>query len=306
VKKFGKLIDVDLRDAWPHEAKDFTPWLKDNLSDLSDAVDIPFDAKTVRAEVMVPGRNRMTADIVVKSKYSDHTAVIENQLEYSDHKHWGQLTTYAVNLNPKAKIVIWVAKGFSEEHLEDVKEINALDERDYFAVEVSVQKVVGLKTSPFIPRFVVRAHPSDWGSSEWKDKYRDKTADFTPLGRFRHDFWNHYRKCYSDDGVKHGLVGSNAYHLIEEANLEISQYLAQKSVGIYIRHLRGQNAPDNIARIRSIGEDILKVTPSEYYSERYSGLNTLKIDSNDRKNWDRMSKWLHEKLDEYRRKLQRG
>ena len=29
--KLGKLKNVNLREAWTHEAQDFTPWLADNL-----------------------------------------------------------------------------------------------------------------------------------------------------------------------------------------------------------------------------------------------------------------------------------
>ncbi len=30
---------IDIREAWPGEAKDFTPWLADNLQALSDHLD---------------------------------------------------------------------------------------------------------------------------------------------------------------------------------------------------------------------------------------------------------------------------
>ena len=28
----GKIETVELRDVWPHEAHDLTPWLRDNIS----------------------------------------------------------------------------------------------------------------------------------------------------------------------------------------------------------------------------------------------------------------------------------
>ena len=38
--KLGKLEKVELRNVWPDEAKDFTPWLaqEDNISLLSEAI----------------------------------------------------------------------------------------------------------------------------------------------------------------------------------------------------------------------------------------------------------------------------
>lgn len=35
-QSFGTLRRVDLRELWPHEAHDFTPWLAGNLSILGD------------------------------------------------------------------------------------------------------------------------------------------------------------------------------------------------------------------------------------------------------------------------------
>ncbi len=39
-KNLSKLKRVPLREAWKHEANDFTPWLADtdNLNDLADAI----------------------------------------------------------------------------------------------------------------------------------------------------------------------------------------------------------------------------------------------------------------------------
>ena len=39
--KFGQLKDMDLREVWPYEANNFTPWLAENLSHLAEAIGIP-------------------------------------------------------------------------------------------------------------------------------------------------------------------------------------------------------------------------------------------------------------------------
>ena len=41
--KLGTLKNVNLREAWSHEAQDFTPWLADNLDRLSAAIGIPLE-----------------------------------------------------------------------------------------------------------------------------------------------------------------------------------------------------------------------------------------------------------------------
>lgn len=40
---FGTLEEVDLREAWHHEAHSFTPRLAENLSRLSNAIGIPIE-----------------------------------------------------------------------------------------------------------------------------------------------------------------------------------------------------------------------------------------------------------------------
>ena len=35
---FGKIEEVELKEAWEHEAHNFTPWLSANISMLGDAI----------------------------------------------------------------------------------------------------------------------------------------------------------------------------------------------------------------------------------------------------------------------------
>ena len=51
--EFGELKDVDLREVWPHEANDFTPWLAENLHRLSQVIGVPLELEGV--EVAVEG-----------------------------------------------------------------------------------------------------------------------------------------------------------------------------------------------------------------------------------------------------------
>ena len=47
----AKLTPVDLREVWPKEAADFTPWLADNLDGLGGALGI--DLELVQQEAPV-------------------------------------------------------------------------------------------------------------------------------------------------------------------------------------------------------------------------------------------------------------
>jgi hypothetical protein len=60
-KALSKLERVPLREAWKHEANDFTPWLaeEDNLNTLADALGLP-DLELVAAEHWVGELARVT------------------------------------------------------------------------------------------------------------------------------------------------------------------------------------------------------------------------------------------------------
>ena len=85
----GTVQDVDLREAWPHEAHDFTPWLAKNLTILAQAVGI--DLEVEKKEVDVGGYK---ADIVARVPEDATRVIIENQLEQADLQHLGQLLAY--------------------------------------------------------------------------------------------------------------------------------------------------------------------------------------------------------------------
>ena len=110
----GKLERVNLRDVWPNENQDFTPWLakEENLQILGETIRI--DLELVAQEKNV---GRFRADIVCKDKHSHANpwVVIENQLDGTDHIHLGQLLTYAAALD--AVTIVWVAARFINEHL---------------------------------------------------------------------------------------------------------------------------------------------------------------------------------------------
>ena len=48
---------VSLREAWPHEAHDFTPWLAKHIDRLGDKLDLRLEE--VQVEVTLPGAGRV-------------------------------------------------------------------------------------------------------------------------------------------------------------------------------------------------------------------------------------------------------
>ncbi len=49
--RVGRLESEDLREAWSHEAHDFTPWLAENLDRLSEAIGLDLDLEGCEVQV---------------------------------------------------------------------------------------------------------------------------------------------------------------------------------------------------------------------------------------------------------------
>jgi len=104
--KLGKLEKVPLREAWKHEALNFTTWLaeENNLRLLSDEIGI--DISLIQTEASV---GKFSVDILAEEENTDRKIVIENQLESTDHDHLGKIITYASGFD--AEIIIWIVKS---------------------------------------------------------------------------------------------------------------------------------------------------------------------------------------------------
>jgi hypothetical protein len=81
-QQFGKLVKVDLRKAWNHEALDFTRWLSldENLQLLSDEIGIKISLTQTEAEV-----GKFDVDILAEEESTGRKIIIENQIYRSLH-----------------------------------------------------------------------------------------------------------------------------------------------------------------------------------------------------------------------------
>ena len=104
----GKIQRARLRDVWPNEAHDFTPWLQENIEELGEVTNLKLSA--VEREQSAGSFN---VDLVAES--DSGLVVIENQLEKSDHDHLGKVLTYLAQLG--ANTAIWVVSDPRPEHV---------------------------------------------------------------------------------------------------------------------------------------------------------------------------------------------
>ncbi len=137
------LEPVGLRDHWPHEANDFTPWLARNLSLLGAELNLVLELEG--EEVTLPGSGRV--DILARQATSGARVVIENQLGSSDDSHCLRLLGYAANAD--ANILVWVARDFSDYHRGIMSWLNESDNIAVYAVKVRAFLVDGRKVVDF-------------------------------------------------------------------------------------------------------------------------------------------------------------
>ena len=110
---------MDIRTVWPKEASCFTPWLADNISLLSEALGMDLEKGETEKQL-----GSLFVDILTKDS-AGQTVVIENQLEATNPDHLGRLLIYAAGLD--ARIVIWVATQFTDEHRAVVDWLNTAE-----------------------------------------------------------------------------------------------------------------------------------------------------------------------------------
>ena len=111
---------ADLREVWPNEAFDFTPWLADNLCLLGKAVEMELELIQTEA----PGWSGFLDILAKRADEAERKVAIENQLEVSDSDHLARLLGYAAEHD--ACELIWVAPQFWEYHLRQIAWLNKL------------------------------------------------------------------------------------------------------------------------------------------------------------------------------------
>ena len=287
--ELGKLVSTDLRKAWPHEAHDFTPWLAENLDRLSDVIGIELDLEGCEVQV---GPYR--ADIVANEPADGTRVLIENQLEDANLQHLGQVLAYLAGL--EAKIVVWIAKEFDEQHRSAIRWLN--DHTDdpfaFFAVRI---RVVQIGKSPLAPIFEVLERPNEW---DRRVQEATRTGELSELGQFRRTFWNHVASKYPNE-VRSNYAAAYVRHDVEGVELAITQYLAQREVGVFLVGKRGEPDKEVLARIKPYRKSLRQELGAKA-GDKW-GTSVLAVDTRDPANWDRAADWLHEQRKKYERVL---
>ena len=296
IPELGILKEVPLREAWQHEARSFTPWLSEHLDQLSNVIGIPLEL--VGREVAV---ETFSADLLARNAADDSLVLIENQLEATDHNHLGQIMTYLAGL--EAQTIIWIAADFRDAHLSAVRWLNdhTTENFAFFAIRV---KVVRIANSPLAPVFEVLVKPNEW-ERQLQTIARD-TQNLSELGQFRLDFWTHYVNRFPEEAKHEKVKGvSSRWRVVKECGLVISIYLAQKSVGIFIRGNSGESPQEVYEKLEPHLDYLTQTLGADPGKPdgKYSFGKYLKINTADKNNWDKMSDWLYQHSETYENAL---
>jgi len=231
----ASLDEVPVREVWPDEAHDFTPWLAENPEHLSKALHM--DLELEGAEVAV---GPFSADVVLRDANTGQRVVVENYLETTDHDHLGKLITYAAGL--EAHWAVLVAKTFRPEHRSALIWLNSISGEDsgFFGIEVHA---VRIGDSPAAVQLGVVVEPDDFSRQARAGTkaltgiqalYTDWWAEFLPALHAAYPGWSSARTpSYANwmnfpsgkGGVRYGLsfafpTGASNYSLRAEVYVD--------------------------------------------------------------------------------------
>jgi hypothetical protein len=130
----GRIRRIPLRELWPNEERDFTPWLLENIQQLAEELDVSLSN---------PRREQAAGCFYVDlvADKGSGLAIIENQYERSDHDHLGKLVTYAAIY--AATTVIWIVEHGKDEHLQAISWLNNLPGVDFYLVQAEAISIEG-------------------------------------------------------------------------------------------------------------------------------------------------------------------
>ena len=135
-----------MREVWPHEAQDFTPWLAENIDVLNNVIDLSLSI--IERE---QAAGDFSVDLVAEDE-SGNPVIIENQLERSNHDHLGKLITYLTQIGAKA--AIWIVADPRPEHISAISWLNESSSASFYLLKLEAVRIEGSPPAPLLTLIV--------------------------------------------------------------------------------------------------------------------------------------------------------
>ncbi|GAH31158.1 unnamed protein product, partial [marine sediment metagenome] len=96
-----KLELREIKKIWPHEEKDLSPWITENIVALNEVLNLQIEIESKEEYI-----HNFRLDLAGTDNFSQMPVIIENQFGRSNHDHLGKLITYSAA--KEAGIMIWI------------------------------------------------------------------------------------------------------------------------------------------------------------------------------------------------------
>ena len=284
----GRLESVDLRKIWVREDSHFTRWLAEaeNLDILGEALGIDLELEAREKKV-----GSFKADILCKDINSGSWVLVENQLEDSDHKHLGQLLTYASGL--EAMTIVWIAKGFTEEHRSTLDWLNRITDESFrfFALQVELWRI---GDSLVAPKFNIISKPNNWSRSVAQ-------ATRAPSERtlMQKDYWRNLASILDkrNGPVKVGNPqGQYMYFSLGKTGFRLRAAMVVRSKEIRCDLDLYREGKDYFERLCAYKDEVEQELGYPLEWEEQISIRRGEVDPTDKSDWPDQHKWLAENL----------
>ena len=269
-----------IREKWPKEAEDFTPWLKENLELVSNCTG--FELRQLGKEVPAAGGR---ADIVAWETKSKTKVVIENQIGSANARHFQQLVAYGESL--EARIRIWVASSFSDKFRRLASEENKKGESNpkgsiYYFLRICYSKEAEKQTILSLDLAPNQAQIEKVMLTETKRESREMLKE---------EFWGQWRRrpvrTFNIDKY-------NRAHIVKTLAIDEAKIMC------FVWCYKGFRRKDNIRSINYYSKRLSVVFPQTYinpvwrYDEVRRDLLEVKryFDLEDLDSWEEIQEWF--------------
>ena len=151
IGRMFKLQESDVRRIWPRETEDLSPWMKEHIDVLNEALGLLIEIEEQESPV---GSFRL--DLAGNDGLTQKPVVIENQFGKTDHDHLGKLITYAAGR--EAGILVWIAMDFQQPHRDALHWLNIVTGPEMLFYGVNLE-VFRIDDSLPAPRYTLVVEP---------------------------------------------------------------------------------------------------------------------------------------------------